>query len=81
MSDFTAGVRAAAERLAEVPDEVYPTDIFKLPTTEDFAEINALLQRERGHQLDGVAAYCMRHAYATAAQMLSRLAREMEEDA
>lgn len=46
---------------------VYAPDIFIKPTTEQYAEINALLKRERGHQLDGIAADVMRRAHAAIA--------------
>lgn len=80
MSD-PATYREAADFLEKFGAETYPTDLFIRPTTEQYAQINALLKRERGHQLDGVAADCMRHAYRVAAHLLRERADDLEEDA
>lgn len=58
---------ALADAIEERAELVYPRNVFIEPTEEQFAEINALLQRERGHQLDGIAAECYRRAYASVA--------------
>lgn len=70
--------REAAALVDERADEIYPRDVFLPPSPQDFAAINALLQRERGHQLDGIAAECMRRAYAGAARQLRERADEIE---
>lgn len=66
--------RSVGDRFADAiearAEEVYPRDVFIPPTKDDFAAINALLQRERGHQLDGVAAECCRRAYASVAAQI-----------
>jgi hypothetical protein len=50
--------------------EVYPTDVFIQPTSEQYREINALLKRERGHMLDAISADVTRRAHAAIAQEL-----------
>lgn len=72
--------REAAELLGQTRDEVYPADVFIPPTHQQYAEINALLKRERGHQLDGIAADIMRRAYSTAARVLREHADDVEAD-
>ena len=44
--------------------QVYPPDVFVPPTGAQYAEINALLKRERGHMLDGITGDVMRRAHA-----------------
>ena len=80
MSERVAAIREAATFIEDVRDEVYPRDVFIPPTKQQFAEINALLKRERGHQLDGVAAECYRRALTLATVELRRWADEIEED-
>lgn len=74
-----SGVRAAAAHLLEQADRIYPTDVFLPPTAQDYEEINSLLKRERGHQLDGVAADVTRRAYTVAAGLLDTFARDTYE--
>lgn len=65
-----------AERFA---DETYSPRIFRRPTKQDYAAINDLLQRERGHMLDGVAADCYSRAiHVQAARLRVRAADEVE---
>jgi hypothetical protein len=78
MADGTP-FREAAELIEQARDSRYPTDIFISPTSKQYAEINALLKRERGHQLDGIAADCMRRAYTAAANLLRDYAYEIED--
>lgn len=72
-------VREAADMLAGFGEETYARDVFVPPTSEQYAEINALLKRERGHQLEAIAADCMRRAYATAARLLRESAADLDE--
>mgnify|MGYP001146256919 CR=1 FL=1 len=62
--------REVADFIAERGEAIYPRDVFLPPSKEDLYEVNALLERERGHQLDGIAAECMRRAYAAAAALV-----------
>jgi hypothetical protein len=78
MADGTP-FREAAELLERARDDYYPTDVFIPPTSEQYAEVNALLKRERGHQLDGIAADILRHGYSTAARILREHADEIED--
>ena len=67
----SAGIEGVLADLIEArAEEVYPRDVFVPPTSDDLAEVNALLQRERGHQLDGIAAECYRRAYASIATQI-----------
>lgn len=89
LADLRAGVagwveqarvlRKAAEAVRTFAADTYPEDIFRAPSVEDYREINALLSRERGHMLDGVAADCYRRALAIGARELDVLADEAEE--
>ena len=72
-------LREAADALAEFAVETYPEDVFLGPGEDDYAAINALLLRERGHQLDGVAADCYRRALALAGRLLRERADEAGE--
>ena len=59
--------RAIADDIDASAEAIYPKGIWPEPSAADYAEINALLQRERGHMLDAIAADCMRRAiHATA---------------
>lgn len=65
--------QARAEVAAELDqraDEVYPEDIFPKPSSDYYAEVNALLKRELGHQLDRIAADCYRRALRGAASAI-----------
>ena len=59
-----------AAELDQRADEVYPEDIFPKPSSDYYAEVNALLKRERGHQLDRIAADCYRRALRGAASAI-----------
>lgn len=72
-------LRDAADALAEFAVETYPEDVFLGPGEDDYAAINALLLRERGHQLDGVSADCYRRALALAGRLLRDRADETGE--
>ena len=72
-------LRKAADALAEFAGETYPADVFLKPSEGDYAAINALLNRERGHQLDGVSADCYRRALALAGRLLRERADETGE--
>lgn len=72
-------LREAADALVEFAGETYPTDVFLKPSRADYDAINALLNRERGHQLDGVAADCYRRALALAGRLLRERADEAGE--
>ncbi len=69
-------LRGAADHLAALAQERYPTDVFLKPTSIDYRQINELLREHRGHYLDGVAADMMRRAYAGCARGL----RDMADD-
>ena len=66
--ELAAHDRALAESIATAiaarASQVYPPDIFVSPTSVQYDEINALLKRERGHMLDGIAGDVMRRAHA-----------------
>ncbi len=67
-------LREAAAIIETFSAETYPADVFVPPSREAYAEINALLKRERGHYLDAVAADCYRRALANAARVLREVA-------
>lgn len=70
---------SAADEMDAFADMAYSPEIFVRPTEQDYAKINALLQRERGHQLDGVAADCYSRAIKVqAARLRERAADEAE---
>lgn len=70
---------SAANEMDAFADMAYSPDIFVRPTEQDYAKINALLQRERGHQLDGVAADCYSRAIKVqAARLRERAVDEAE---
>jgi hypothetical protein len=73
-------LRDAADEADRFADETYPDDIFRRPTSDDYAAINALLLRELGHQLDGVAADCMHRAIRVQAGQLRERAARIRED-
>ena len=73
-------LREAADAVAEFAGETYPADVFLKPSEGDYDAINALLSRERGHQLDGVAADCYRRALALAGRLLRERADETGEN-
>jgi hypothetical protein len=65
-----------ADKLAAVPDEVYPVDVFGGPlSTDESRQANELLKAEGLPTFDRIGANAMRHAYRVA----SRLAREEED--
>ena len=65
-----------ADKLAAVPDEVYPVDVFGGPlSTDESRAANELLKDEGLPTFDRVGANAMRHAYRVAA----RLARGQED--
>jgi hypothetical protein len=66
-----------ADFVAAQVEAIYPRDVFIPPTRETLDEVNALLKRERGHQLDGIAAECMRRAYASAAHLIRQRAQDI----
>jgi hypothetical protein len=78
---FAEDVRAEerqriAAKLAAVPDEVYPVDVFGGPlSTDESRQANELLKAEGLPTFDRIGANAMRHAYRVA----SRLAREQED--
>lgn len=74
-----ATLRDGAALLDEFARATYPTDVFLPPSGEDLAAVNALLKRERGHQLDGIAAECYRRAIALCAKRLRDEADEIED--
>jgi len=78
VSERVDTIRAMAERIDASATEIYPEDIWPTPTSADYDEINALLKRERGHQLDPVAADCMRRAFHVIARMLRDTADDIE---
>ena len=71
-------LRDAADEAEEFATETYALDIFRKPSPEDYAAINALLDRERGHKLDGVAADCYRRAIGLTAKRLRETASDIE---
>ena len=71
-------LQEAADALATFAGETYPEDVFLKPSRADYDAINALLNRERGHQLDGVAADCYRRALALAGRLLRDRATRIE---
>jgi hypothetical protein len=81
LNDYVTEVRAEerqriADKLAAVPDEVYPVDVFGGPlSTDESREANELLKDAGLPTFDRVGANAMRHAYRVA----SRLAREQED--
>jgi hypothetical protein len=81
LNDYVTEVRAEerqriADKLAAVPDEVYPVDVFGGPlSTDESREANELLKDAGLPTFDRVGANAMRHAYRVAA----RLAREEED--
>jgi hypothetical protein len=60
----------AADDMDEFRREVYGEHLFRRPTTEDYAAINALLQRVRGHGTDGIGADCYDRAIKVQAERL-----------
>lgn len=69
----------AADEMDAFADMTYSADIFVRPTDKDYAAINALLHRERGHKLDGVAADCYSRAiHVQAARLRDHAADEVE---
>ncbi len=76
---WTEALREAADHLATLAQERYPTDVFLKPTSVDYQQINELLREHRGHYLDGVAADMMRRAYAACAQDLRDMADDRDE--
>ena len=71
-------LRDAADEAEEFATETYALDIFRKPTTADYKAINGLLLRERGHELDGVAADCYRRAIGLTAKRLRETASDIE---
>ena len=67
---MSATIDRLAAAIVNRADVVYPRDIFIPPSSEQYAEINALLKRERGHMLDGVGADIMRRAHLSIAAEL-----------
>ena len=71
--------REVADYVAEQGEELYPRDVFPPPSRQTWAAVNDLLRRERGHQLDGIAAECMRRAYAGAARRIRERAEDTDD--
>lgn len=67
-------LRESAAELEHLGAQVYPEDVFIPPTRRTLHEVNQLLQRERGHMLDGIAAECYRRAIRLCAHRLRELA-------
>ncbi len=67
---IAAELEAAADDMDTFRAEVYGGQMFRRPTSEDYAAINALLQRERGHGTDGIGADCYDRAIKVQAEML-----------
>lgn len=61
---------AVAAEIRELADTAYGEDLFRRPSKQDYAEINALLKEHRGHQLDGVAADAMHRALSMVAEFM-----------
>lgn len=61
---------AVAGEINALADAAYGEDLFERPSKQDYAEINALLQRERGHQLDRVSADVMHRALSMVAEFM-----------
>lgn len=66
----------AADDLVAFAEDMYSPVLFRRPSSDDYAEVNALLQRERGHMLDGIAADCYQRAINVQAGRLREMAAE-----
>jgi hypothetical protein len=71
-------LRQAADDMDHFRAEGYGPDLFRRPTKEDYAAINALLFEHRGHRLDGISADCYDRAIKVQAQRLRARADGME---
>lgn len=68
---YTQRIRdTIADGMDRFAEEAYGEHLFQRPTKEDYAAINDLLKRERGHQLDCVSADVMSRAIKGRAQAL-----------